>query len=416
MKVTEVFTPGSLPLHTYYDRADLNLEWKLLDSIETKGFISSVSGPSKSGKTVLCETVIGKRKMLLVTGGGISSEDIFWRRLRGKLKMPLEWSESETHRLDKGQGSNAGAEIQLPMIVKGGGGVQNSVTDSLGTEESRTYAGPDGIELLDYIAREGYTLVVDDFHYIGRPAQKALAEQFKEAARAGAAIVVVSVSHRSDESIRANPDLRGRVATIDIPYWKPEELRVIADKGFPLLNVLPDTPLLDRLVAESVSSPQLMQALCLQMCRDSQIETKLPQSTPLSLNDEQVGTLFRNAASLANCKTAFDIIITGPKSRGSERKTYALTDGGTGDVYYVILKALASGEPLLTLPYSVIKNRVDSIVPSDPPRGIGIIQALQQMHKQVQDKLGEDRVLEWDEEKETLNIPDPHYYVRWSGW
>jgi hypothetical protein len=36
----------------------------------------------------------------------------------------------------------------------------------------------------------------------------------------------------------------------------------------------------------------------------------------------------------------------------------------------------------------------------------------------VLEKLGEDRVLEWDAEKETLNIPDPYflYYMRWAGW
>jgi hypothetical protein len=83
-----------------------------------------------------------------------------------------------------------------------------------------------------------------------------------------------------------------------------------------------------------------------------------------------------------------------------------------------MLKALAHGDPLLTLPYAEIKSRVDAIVPNDSPRGIGIIQALQQMHKAVQAKLGEDKVLEWDEEKETINIPDPYflYYIRWTDW
>ena len=407
MKAGEVFTPGSLPQYTYNERAELNLEWKLLDSIETKGFISSVSGPSKSGKTVLCETVIGKRKMLLVTGGGMSSGAIFWQKLRSRLGLPLQWTESKSRGVETGIGATASAGIQIPLVAKGGGAIQGSLTGSSGTEESRQYAGPDGVELLEYIASKGITLVVDDFHYIERSVQKSLAEQFKEAARAGASIVVVSVSHRSDESIRANPDLRGRVVTIDIPYWKPQELRVIAEKGFPLLNVRPDVSLVDRLVAESVSSPQLMQALCLQLCHDARIESALRESTQLNLSVQQKEALFRNATSLANCKTAFDIIITGPKSRGSERRMYRLRDGKTGDVYSVILKALAFGDPLLTLPYAVIKARVDDVVPVDPPRGIGIIQALQQMGKAVKEKLGEDRVLEWDEEKEMLNIPDP---------
>jgi hypothetical protein len=75
MKAKDVFTPGTLPKHTYYDRSDLHLEQNLLDAVDTPGMIAAVSGPSKSGKTVLCESVIGLGSMLLVTGGGINSED-----------------------------------------------------------------------------------------------------------------------------------------------------------------------------------------------------------------------------------------------------------------------------------------------------------------------------------------------------
>src|SRR5205814_1296838 len=89
MKASDIFTPGSLPQYTYYDRAGLNLEFRLLEAIETKGMISSVAGPSKSGKTVLCESVIGKRGMILIPVGGIASEDVFWQRLRSRLKIPV---------------------------------------------------------------------------------------------------------------------------------------------------------------------------------------------------------------------------------------------------------------------------------------------------------------------------------------
>lgn len=226
------------------------------------------------------------------------------------------------------------------------------------------------------------------------------------------------MSHRSDDAIRANPDLRGRVASIDIPYWGDQELGVIANKGFPLLNVVPDGDLVDRFVSESVSSPQLMQAICLQFCRDMGFEETLQPPVKVSLDQEQVGVLMRNTTSLANCKTAFDIIVTGPKPRGQERSIYKLANGQTGDVYYVILKALAAREPTLTLPYALLKERIEELVPVDPPRGVGIIQALQQMGKAVVERLGEDRVLEWDEDKEFLNVPDPYflYYLRWSQW
>ena len=94
MKASDIFTPGAVPEYTYYDREHLNLEFRLLEAIETKGMISSVAGPSKSGKTVLCENVIGTRGMLLLPGGGINDEPLFWRRLRGRLKLPVQQTTS----------------------------------------------------------------------------------------------------------------------------------------------------------------------------------------------------------------------------------------------------------------------------------------------------------------------------------
>jgi len=364
----------------------------------------------------LCESVVGKRKMLLVTGGGISAQEPFWKKLRNQIGLPMEWAQSSSKNTESQRSTSIGASVQIPMIVSGKGDLGSTISQSVGTTELRNYTGPDGVELLNYITSQGYTIVVDDFHYISKDVQKSLAEQFKEAARAGATIVVVSVSHRSDQAIRANPDLRGRVVSIDIPYWKREELKIIAEKGFPYLNINISPSLIENLTAESVSSPQLMQALCLQLCREKNIEEKLKLARTIDFNAEEAKALFKNTTSLANCQTAFDIIKTGPKPRGSERKTYSLSNGISGDIYYVILKALAHGEPLLSLPYATIKDRVEQIVPHDPPRGVGIIQAVQQMHKSVNAKLGEDRVLDWDEEKEIMNINDPYflYYLRWA--
>jgi|SRR4026207_312585 hypothetical protein len=156
---------------------------------------------------------------------------------------------------------------------------------------------------------------------------------------------------------------------------------------------------------------------------NSQLSTINPQlrnsaGGSRTLNHTQLETLLHNTSAVANCKTAFDIILAGPKIRGRERKLYQMSDGKDGDIYHVILRALALAEPLLAFPYAEIKKRIEQIVPFDSPRGVDISEALEQIHHRVLEKLGEDRVLEWDAEKETLNIPDPYflYYMRWAGW
>lgn len=418
MKATDVFTPGALPEYTYYNREKLSLEARLREAIETKGMIASVAGPSKSGKTVLCETVIGTKGLLLIPGGGIAEEGSFWKRLRGKLKLPFQQTTSASQERSAEFGAKGEAEMGVPFLAQAKGGLEGKLGTGRGSEQSAEYEGPDGIDLLDYIHKRGLTLLIDDFHYIVPEVQESLAEQLKEAARAGAAIVVVSVSHRSDQAIRANPDLRGRVVTIDIPYWKPEELAAIPKVGFPLLKIDADYKVVERLITESLSSPQLMQALCLHFCREIGVEYTLKDFEKFTLDDKGVRHLLHNTAALANCKTAFEIILSGPKIRGRERKLYQLSNGKDGDLYEVLLRALSLGKPSLSFSYQEIKKRIAEIVPVDPPRGVDISEALDQVHKRVLDKLGEDRVLDWDAEKETLDIPDPYflYYMRWSEW
>lgn len=389
---TEIFTPGTLPQHTYNNRSSLDLEQNLLDSLETRGFLTSISGPSKSGKTVLCESVIGRDNLLLITGGGINLETEFWDRLSTKFNHKLTY---QTARV------NANGSFQPFSRPQG----------------QYSFSGVNGAELLNAISTYGFTVVIDDFHYIERSIQISLSQQFKEAIREDAKIVVVSVSHRSDDAIRANPDLRGRVNSIDIPYWRPDELRYIPETGFQLLNVAFNSSTLDRIVHESLSSPQLMQALCLELCRNQNLRVFSPSLKRVNLTVAELDDVFEKTTQLANCSSAFDIVSSGPKTRGAARNQYTFSDGSTGDVYTSILKAISSCEPQLSFSYNDIKDKVENIIQGDPPRGVSLTQALQQMDKIVLEKLGEDRVLEWDDEKMTLDIPDPYflYFLRWSS-
>ena len=134
-------------------------------------------------------------------------------------------------------------------------------------------------QVVQEIANSSFVLLVDDFHYMPRKSQAEVAKEIKEAARQGVKIVTASVPHRSDDVVRSNPELRGRVRAIDSDYWKTDDLRKIAEIGFPLLNVTIDDATIDLFSTEAGGSPQLMQASCLQACfslnaRETQKEKK----------------------------------------------------------------------------------------------------------------------------------------------
>ena len=138
------------------------------------------------------------------------------------------------------------------------------------TAESETETASLASDCLQLLIRElgGTDLVVfiDDFHYIPHEVQIEVARQTKEAIRNNVKIICASVPYHADDVIRGNPDLRGRVYSIDFEYWGGETLKKIAHKGFPELGIDYQASAVDDLVAEAAGSPQLMQYLCLNAC------------------------------------------------------------------------------------------------------------------------------------------------------
>jgi hypothetical protein len=79
LQVTGVFVPGAYPQHTYIERTQQGFESTLRDALDTPGQIISLSGPSKSGKTVLVERVVGRDSLIAISGVSIRHPDITLR-------------------------------------------------------------------------------------------------------------------------------------------------------------------------------------------------------------------------------------------------------------------------------------------------------------------------------------------------
>src|SRR3954470_20409897 len=78
---SEVFTPTSYPTHTYVVRDDLHHERLLREWIRQSTQIASVSGPSKAGKTVLVQRVVGEGNLITVSGASVRTPDQLWDRV-----------------------------------------------------------------------------------------------------------------------------------------------------------------------------------------------------------------------------------------------------------------------------------------------------------------------------------------------
>ena len=172
LKATAVFTPASFPAHTYVERAEIGLEQRLRDGLDTAGQIVSLSGPSKSGKTVLVERVVGDDTLIPITGAGIVKAEEVWERILDWIEIPAEASVAEGRSNSIDVGGEAGAGAGLFGVIKG----ETKASASLGAgserQTTKTHRRRGLSQVVKEIGGSSYVVLIDDFHYMSRGAQR----------------------------------------------------------------------------------------------------------------------------------------------------------------------------------------------------------------------------------------------------
>ncbi|WP_432263030.1 hypothetical protein [Cupriavidus sp. TMH.W2] len=417
MKATQVFTPGKLPDVTYIDAHLKDRATLLHDALDTGAAVISLSGPSKSGKTVFIEKNIGKDRLLQVTGAGITEASRLWDRVFDLIGTPTSKRTTTTTGVEKSLAGKVAGEGGIPLVAKASGEVSGGGkwTDSTALQADTP------VDYLQLLIRElggsGLVVFIDDFHYIPRAVQLEVANQIKEAIRNDVVFVVASVPYHADDVIRANADLRGRTVKLDFDYWEPAELGQIASKGFAELNATASAGYVDALAREAAGSPQLMQSLCLTTCFENDLREKHPAGPPKPMRSDipAIETVCTRVVMTADYSSTVDKMTDGPKTRGTERNAYLTKDGDVIDVYPLILRAIAADPPQLTFRYADLQARIRTQCAKDQPSGSSVTGAC--AHIAAIANESENRsVVEWDGGSDVFDIHDPYllFYLRWN--
>lgn len=415
MRASQVFTPTTFPQVTYIDDHLHEKARRLHDALEMGGSVISLSGPSKSGKTVFIEKYIGKERLIQVTGAGVSDSAMLWGRVFHILGVAIPKQASQTETVAESLGGKAAANVGVPGVFTFGGELNAGGSETRSASEHQEVPVDDLQTLIAHLAHTDRVVFIDDFHYISKEVQAGIAHQIKEAIRSGVRIVVASVPYHADDAIRANPDLRGRTTKLDFDYWKEEELVKIAERGFGILNVHAAPAHVTALACESAGSPQLMQALCLHSCLCHQIRevSHLPQLIGGSL--DSLRAICEAVAATCDYSSCVAMMKDGPKIRGQNRKTHRLKDGTSCDVYPLTLRALAANPPELTFRYPNLQQRIEALCDGDTPSGSSVTGACEQIARIANDAEAM-AVMEWDGDSDVLDIRDPYllFYLRWA--
>ena len=338
-KVVEVFTPNDLPTFTYVDRATHKFEERLRDALAIPKMIVSLSGPSKSGKTVLVNKVIERDNLIQLSGASIRSAPDLWSKVLSWMDVPTEHVETTGTKIKAEGGGKAAGGLGIPFVAEGKVETEGKIGGESSRETRETFASGGLRQVVKEIGGSSFAVFVDDFHYIPKDVQKEIGMQVKEAAESGVRIITASVPHRSDDVVRSNPELRGRVTAIDINYWKEDELALIAYRGFQELNVDVAPAILQQLTTEAFGSPQLMQAIGLHFCFENNLRGTLPEQLRVEMDFVALQRVLERTSTLTDFSTMLSVLHAGPKQRGTERKEFKFTDGSRGDVYRCVLLA-----------------------------------------------------------------------------
>jgi hypothetical protein len=415
LRVQQIFTPNDTPTVTYVDRGHHKLEQKIRDYYEIPNVVVSISGPSKSGKTVLIKKVVPEDYLIPVVGAGISSADNLWERVLSWMGAPSETTSTSSKSNELSGESEAGGKLKVPFVAEGEAKTKVGGSRSWGSETSKTFRQGGLTQVIKEIAGSEFVVFIDDFHYIHPDLREEVGRQLKVAAENGVKIFTASVPHRSDDVVRSNPELRGRVAAVDLGYWTIDELVQIARKGFAELNAELAAAVERRFATEAFGSPQLMQSICLNLCFGLPLREKQATQGRIEVSADQIEDTLLRTSAFADFSKMVNGLHAGARTRGTERKVHDLTDGTLGDVYRSILLAMKEDPAELSFSYDNILNRVRAVCSGESPSGSSITSALEQM-----DIIGEEvqpgtSPLSWD--GDTLDIADPYFlfFLRWSG-
>lgn len=414
MRATEVFTPKGEPSVTYVDDHLIDKGTRLRQDLSAGPCVVSLSGPSKSGKTVFIEKTLGRDNLIKVNGAGVKSAEALWLKVLAVIGTPIKIVETA----EKNNTSAFGAKIEgsVPLITKG-------EVSTTGTWESKKAAAVE--TAIDYVALlvkdlgdTEYIVFVDDFHYIDAEVQQEIAKQIKECIEGKVQFICASVPYRSDDVLLANADLRGRAYKVDFQYWAHAELAKIGQTGFRAMNLNVSPAIIDALANEAAGSPQLMQTLCLNLCFDVGHETRPNEPITVGANTDLIARVCHRTTANNDYASTIAAMKEGPKIRGKERKSYISRDSQTVlDVYPLILRGIACDPPRLTLKANELTARVQGLCTGEQPGSGSIVNSCAHIVSIANEAEGR-QVVEWDSERDLLDIRDPYllFFLRWGQW
>jgi hypothetical protein len=358
LRYQDVFVPGGFPRHTYNPRVDLKLETKLAESKENLCKLVTVTGQTKSGKTVLARRVFALEESIWIDGGTVSEENDFWDQIIQQLDL-FQSVDTASGTTVSGKLAGKGSVQGNVFLAKGSAEVGGEIGATKQSSRTTGQHLSSRVVALRGLRKQNLPLVIDDFHYLPRALQGSIVRALKPLVFDGVPIAIIAIPHRRYDALKVEKEMTGRIHPVEIPSWSDAELEFIPKTGFELLNYSLNVNSKRRLATESIGSPHLMQEFCRGLCRSLGLEHQ-STSSPLRAEDRTLETVFRDTAETIG-RPIFEKLARGPRQR-TDRVERELKDGHTVDIYELVLYSLAHLRPgLVSIEYEELRSAIREV-------------------------------------------------------
>ena len=411
-KTSRVFVPGGMPLLTYVARTNRKLEEKLESAKDYSCKLVTITGSTKSGKTVLVNKIFPRDVSIWVDGGTIKDEEDLWHSILESIDGYSTISCNEKKESSNSVSGSLDITVGLPLFMQGKGELGGNYTSNRGKENIKSRNLTARTAAISQLKKVDIPLIIDDFHYLDRSFQGSIIRALKPLIFEGLPVILIAIPHRRYDVIKVEREMTGRLDSVMIPPWEVEELELISKEGFPLLNMDVKENVNRLLAKEAYGSPHLMQEFCKKIAIKHGIKETVDKTVVINKIDDQ---LFKDVAS-GTGKVIFDKLAKGPKQR-SDRIQRTLKNGEKADIYRVILLALAKIKAgLETIEYEQLRSAIKDVLIDNIPQAHEVTRVLEKMNQIATKDESSTPVLDWEREEQMLHITDPFFafYLKWG--
>jgi hypothetical protein len=411
-RTSEVFVPGGMPVYTYVARSEKKLEEQLQSAKDNLCKLVTITGSTKSGKTVLTNRIFPRKESIWVDGGMIREENDLWNYILGTISGFTSSTITEGKSSQVDVGGTAGAEGGIPLVIKAKGELTSNFSSGNTTTQLKGLTLSPPAAAISQLQNVKRPVIIDDFHYLKRDFQGNIVRALKPLIFSGLPVVLIAIPHRRYDAVKVEREITGRLESLTVPVWEENELIQIPQTGFPLLGVNVDEKINQRMAQEAYGSPHLMQEFCRSLMASHNInETMNYPFRITSIAD----SLFIDVAESTG-KVIYDKLAKGPRQR-VDRIQRKLKKGGTADIYKVTLLGLANLKPgLQTVDYESLRASIRDVLSDNFPQANEVTRVLEKMAEIAATDESSTPVLDWEKDEQNLHITDPFFafFLKWG--